>query len=79
MTIDKNRIEQDSFYQMFCMHPHISINLNEDNEFIVKIGKFETCLGDFDFELMMENMEEISKAAKIALTAYQQARGKGCL
>ena len=79
MTTDKNRIEQDSFYQMFCMHPQISINLDEDNEFVVKICKFETCLVDFDFGLMMEKMEEISTAAKIALTTYQQAKGKECL
>jgi hypothetical protein len=76
MTRDKHGIEQDSFYQMFCMHPQISINLDEDKEFVVKIGKFETCLGDFDFGLMMEKMEEISNAARIALTAYQLSKDK---
>jgi hypothetical protein len=76
MTTDKNKIEQDSFYQMFCMHPDISINLDEDKDFVLKIGKFETCLDDFDFGLMMEKMEEISNAARIALTAHQLCKDK---
>lgn len=75
MTIEK--IKEDMFYQMFCMHPEINLRMStDDDDFIVEIGDFKIQLDEFDFGLMMEKMQEISNAAQIALNAWEAYKAK---
>jgi len=67
MNDDKNREIGTHFYELFCNNAPVSIQQDDFGDIVLSIGDFSIDLDKFDFGLMMEKMDEISKAASIFL------------